>query len=453
MKQTFTIKQKAVQFIHILLPILITQIGLFSMNFFNTTMSGNASPQDLAGVAIGSSIWVPVFTGLSGILLSITTLVAQLAGANQTKDVQYTVVQGIYLAIIIAIGVIICGFFSIDFILGFMSLENAVYKVAKNYLTALSFGIIPLFVYTVLRCFIDALGKTKVTMLITLLSLPINVILNYFFIFGKLGFPKLGGVGAGVASSITYWCITFITIYIVKNKQPFSDFRVFSKVIPVSTAKWTEILKIGIPIGFAIFFETSIFATVTLLMSSFPTVTIASHQAALNFASFLYMIPLSISMALTIVVGFESGAKRFEDAKQYCKLGITIAVMMALICAGGIYFLKEQIAGLYTSDEKVLLSTQKFLMYAIFFQLSDALATPIQGALRGYKDVYAAFIMAFISFWVIGLPLGYFLANFSSLGAFGYWIGLIAGLTAGAIGFSSRLFIIQKRQQHEAKSM
>jgi multidrug resistance protein, MATE family len=451
MKQTFTIQQKASQFISILLPILITQIGLFSMNFFDAMMSGKASPEDLAGVAIGSSIWVPVFTGLSGILLALTPIVAQLAGANRTKEVPFSVLQGIYLAIGIAVLVIVCGFFSLDFILGSMSLEKAVYKVAKYYLIALSFGIIPLFVYTVLRCFIDALGQTRVTMLITLISLPINVIFNYLFIFGKFGFPKLGGIGAGVATSITYWCITFITIYIIKNKMPFADYQVFSKVIPVSTAKWMEILKIGIPIGFAIFFETSIFAAVTLLMSSYHTVIIASHQAAMNFASFLYMIPLSISMALTIVVGYESGAERYEDAKQYCRLGITIGVIMALICAASIYIFKEEIASLYTTDEKVLLSTQKFLMYAIFFQLSDAIAAPIQGALRGYKDVNVTFFMAFISYWVIGLPLGYYLANFSAFGAFGYWIGLIAGLAAGAIGLSSRLIIIQKRQQLRQK--
>jgi len=181
------------------------------------------------------------------------------------------------------------------------------------------------------------------------------------------------------------------------------------------------------------------------LISTYDTVTIASHQAAINFASFLYMIPLSISMALTIVVGFEAGAKRFEDAKMYSRIGILLAVCLALLGAVFLFFFKESVAALYTTDPKVLALTTHFLVYAVFFQLSDAIQAPIQGALRGYKDVNITFFMALVSYWVIGLPLGYILANYTGLAAFGYWIGLISGLAVGAIGLSYRLKTIQKR--------
>ena len=182
-------------------------------------------------------------------------------------------------------------------------------------------GIIPIFVYNALRAFIDALGKTRVTMVITLVALPINICLNYLLIYGKLGFPELGGVGSGYATAITYWIMAIIAIFVVIKIHPFSVYGIFRKFYPVSWNEWRSLLKIGLPIGLSIFFETSIFSAVTLLMSEYDTITIASHQIAMNFASLLYMIPLSISMALTIVIGFEVGAKRYKDAREYSFIG------------------------------------------------------------------------------------------------------------------------------------
>jgi len=447
MKSNVFSKKRIMYLSSILFPILITQLGLFSMNFFDTTMSGKVSPNDLAGVAIGSSLWVPVYTGLSGILLSVTPIVAQLVGAKKTKDVPFMVVQGLYVSIAISIIILILGFLTLDPILQNMGLEEEVRHIAKWYLISLSLGIFPLFLYAVLRCFIDALGFTRVTMMITLTSLPINFVFNYLFIFGKFGFPKLGGIGAGVASAITYWCITAIAILIIRKQSPFKDFNIFKTLFPISLTAWKEILKIGVPIGLSIFFETSIFAAVTLLMSQYNTITIASHQAAMNFASFLYMLPLSISLALTIVVGHEAGAKRIKDAKAYSYLGICMAITLSLMSAALIYFFRPEVASIYTADHTVLKLTQDFLIYAIFFQLSDAIAAPIQGILRGYKDVNVTFLMALISYWVIGLPVGYIIATYTSLDAFGFWIGLISGLAAGAIGLSIRLYIIQRRNE------
>lgn len=446
MNQTFNKKQKLKQLFNILIPILITQLSMYFMTFFDTTMAGHYSPNDLAGVAIGSSLWVPVFTGLSGILLAITPIVSQLVGANIKKEVSFSVIQGVYLAVFMAFVVYLAGTFVLNPILNGMQLEDNVREVAREFLFALSFGMIPLFVYTVLRSFIDALGKTRITMIVTLTALPINVVFNYLLIYGKFGFPELGGVGAGYASAITYWIITFITVFIIIKNEPFSSFAVFRRFYPISLSKWKEILKIGVPVGFSIFFETSIFAAVTLFMSKFDTVTIASHQSALNFGSLLYMVPLSISMALTIVVGFEVGAGRYSDAKEYSWLGVSFAVIMAFVCGLILLLFRNNIAGIYTNDPDVLKLTAHFLLYAMFFQLSDAIQTPVQGALRGYKDVNITFLMTLVSYWIVGLPLGYYLANFTAWRAFGYWIGLISGLAACAICLGSRLYYIQQKK-------
>lgn len=356
------------------------------------------------------------------------------------------------MAALLSIAVLAIGYAAVDLILGRLDLEAHVHQIAKHFLGFLSLGIFPLFVYTVLRSFIDSLGKTRVTMIITLSSLPINFVLNYVFIFGKFGMPALGGVGAGLASALTYWCICIISFFIIHKAAPFSEYGIFLTMYKFSWKACKNMLKIGLPIGFAVFFETSIFAAVTLLMSHFDTVTIASHQAAMNFASLLYMLPLSVSMALTIVVGFEAGAARFKDARSYSLIGIMMAVGFSLITAACILSFRAQIAGMYTSDPDVLLLTQHFLIYALFFQLSDAVAAPIQGALRGYKDVNYTLAAAFVSYWVIGLPVGYAVGTFTSLGAFGYWIGLIAGLAAGAVGLFFRLAKLQKRYSQKQYS-
>ncbi|MED4695367.1 MATE family efflux transporter [Peribacillus frigoritolerans] len=444
MNQTYTKSQKIRLLFYILIPILITQISMYAMTFFDVMMSGQYSTQDVAGVSIGSSLWTPVYTGLSGILIALTPVVSQLVGSRQSKSVSYSVMQAIYLAVALALIILIIGAFSLNPVLNAMDLEDSVHMVAHDYLIALSLGIIPLFIYNALRAFIDALGQTRISMIITLCALPVNVLFNYLLIYGKFGFPELGGVGSGYATAITYWLIALVAILVVIKINPFSTYQVFTEFFRVSWKEWKALLLIGVPIGLAIFFETSIFSAVTLLMSKYDTVTIASHQIAMNFASLLYMIPLSISMALTIVIGFEIGAARYKDAKEYSWIGISMALTMSLVLSTILFLFREPVAFLYTKDHEVMMLTSHFLIYAIFFQISDALQAPIQGILRGYKDVNVTFAMSLVSYWILGLPIGYFFAKFTDMGAFGYWIGLISGLALGAIGLAARLRFIQQ---------
>lgn len=444
MNQTYTKSQKIRLLFYILIPILITQISMYAMTFFDVMMSGQYSTQDVAGVSIGSSLWTPVYTGLSGILIALTPVVSQLVGSRQSKSVSYSVMQAIYLAVALALIILIIGAFSLNPVLNAMDLEESVHMVAHDYLIALSLGIIPLFIYNALRAFIDALGQTRISMIITLCALPVNVLFNYLLIYGKFGFPELGGVGSGYATAITYWLIALVAILVVIKINPFSTYQVFTEFFRVSWKEWKALLLIGVPIGLAIFFETSIFSAVTLLMSKYDTVTIASHQIAMNFASLLYMIPLSISMALTIVIGFEIGAARYKDAKEYSWIGISLALTMSLVLSTILFLFREPVAFLYTKDHEVMMLTSHFLIYAIFFQISDALQAPIQGILRGYKDVNVTFAMSLVSYWILGLPIGYFFAKFTDMGAFGYWIGLISGLALGAIGLAARLRFIQQ---------
>jgi MATE family multidrug resistance protein len=235
-------------------------------------------------------------------------------------------------------------------------------------------------------------------------------------------------------------------VFIVKTQQPFSGFAVFENLKKFSFAECKEILKIGVPMGLSTFFETSMFAVVTILLSKFNVTTIAAYQSALNIVSFLYMIPISISMAQTVLVSYEVGARRYKDAKSYSWLGIYLAIVIALITGVLVVLFRYQVAGFYSNEKEVINLTAHFLIFALFFQISDAIQVTAQAALRGYKDVNLAFVMTLIAYWLICLPVGYVLANFTELGATGYWLGLTAGLLAAGIALSWRLIYIQKRK-------
>lgn len=441
-----TWNKKVKLFLSILWPIMVTQVSLFAMNLVDTMMSGRVGTDDLAGVAIGSSLWLPIFTGINGILLAVTPIVAHFIGSGQKHKIAHSVNQALYLAVLLGIIVLVIGSFVLNPVLNLMSLDPVVHHIAFHYLVGLSIGIIPLFLANVLRNFFDGQGFTRITMFITVLAVPFNVLLNYGFIFGKFGLPALGGIGAGYATAITFWIILIISIWMTFRLTVIRHYRIFLKWALPSWRVWKEQLAIGIPIGLSIFFESSIFSVVTLLIGMmFSTVAIAANQIALSFTSLIFMIPLSISMALTIVVGYSVGGNKLEAAKQYGRIGVWGAISFLATGAIFLFIFREGIASLYTSDKAVILLAGQFFIIAIVYQLSDAAQSSLQGVLRGYKDVKAPFLIALTSYWGVGIPAGYALAAFTPLGPFGLWIGITLGLTCAASGFYIRLKIIQQR--------
>jgi multidrug resistance protein, MATE family len=445
MYQTFTYRDKLKQLFQMVFPILVTQLGMFSMVFFNTILSGKYNAADLAGVAIGSALWNPVFTGLSGILLAVSPLAAQRLGQKKEQEAVSVLFHGIVLAVIIGVIVILIGYAVVAPVLRLIPLSEGVRATAAGYLAGLAYGIIPLFLFNVLRSFIYSLGTTRIVMVILLVSLPINLFLNYSFIFGRFGFPELGGAGAGYATSLTYLIMVGMTAWVIMTQAPFARFSRLLRWGMLSLKEMSELLKIGIPMGLSIFFESSMFAVVTILISSFDTTTIAAYQTANNIVAFLYMIPMSISIALTVLVGYEAGARRYSDAKAYSWLGVGLGIVIALAAGLIIVGFRSQAAALYSNDPAVIEMTGHFLIFALFFMVSDAIQVTALAALRGYKDVNVAFIMTLIAYWFICLPTGYLLSHYTSLGASGYWLGLTAGLLAAGMALSVRLIYFQRR--------
>ena len=437
-------RDKLRRLLSVMLPIICTQIAIMGMNFFDASMSGQAGDVDLAGAAIGGNIWMPIQTGISGILMAAMPLVANLLGAGEKEKITVVVRHGLVLALGFALLVLGCGIAFLPHFLQGMGLAPEVYHVALLYLAGLGLGVVPFFMITPLRSLVDTLGYTHLTMRIYLLALPINACLNYVLIFGKLGLPRLGGVGAGVASGLTFWLLLAIFAWVVSRLEPFKSYHIFGFVQPVYS--WLkEYLRIGVPMGISIFMETSIFGVVALFIAKFGTETIAAHQAALNFSSLVYMLPLSFSLALTIVVGVEYGAKNYQGARDYVTIGLQTSLGIAGFYMLAEYFLREQIAFIYTNNVEVVALVKVFLLYAIGWQAGDAIAAPIQGILRGYKDVNATFWASMLAYWGICLPLGLFLDYKVGNGAFAYWQSLDCGVISSATLLSTRLIWLQRR--------
>ncbi len=451
MLETTTLSGKIQQFMKIFFPILVTQVAFYLISFFDTVMAGRYGSADLAGVGVGASLWAPVYTGLTGILLAVAPLVSQAMGARKEREVKRIVIQALYVSVVIIVLTVLLGLVLVNPILNQMELSDQARHVARIYLVMLGFGIIPMFVFFVLRTLIDSLGKSNITMTLLLFSLPINVAFNYLFIFGKFGFPELGGIGAGVATAITYWILCIAVIGVVLKGELFQRLGILRRFYKPDVTRIKELVLLGAPIGLAIFSEVSIFSAVTLLLGAYGDVVIGAYQAAINFASFVYMIPLSAASALTITVGFEMGAKRVKDAVQYVWIGLLLCLVVSLFSGILLYVQNERIAALYSNDPAVIKMAAHFMILAIFFQLSDAVAAPTQGALRGFKDVNVTFILTITAYWVIGLPLGFYFERFTELGPDGYWWGLIIGLAVGASLLLLRLMHLVRKSKEVVK--
>ena len=444
MHTTETIKDKIILFLKIFFPILIYQFANFSASFVDTTMTGQYNTLDLAGVSIATSLWNPFFTFLTGIVSALVPIIGHHLGQGKKKEVSSDFYQFLYLALALSIVLFGLVFFLAPIVLQFMGLEVAVSSVAIRYLWLLAIGIIPLLLFSVIRSLLDALGLTRLSMYLMLLLLPLNSGFNYLLIYGAFGFPELGGAGAGLGTSMAYWALLGISILVLLKQEKLKELHL-ERRLPLDSYKIKEAIKLGLPIGGTVFAEVAIFSAVGLIMAKFSSLIIASHQSAMNFSSLMYAFPMSISTAMAIVVSYEVGAKRQEDAKKYIKIGRLSAMAFAILTLSFLYIFRENVASLYGHDSEFIQLTASFMTYSLFFQLADTFAAPLQGILRGYKDTVIPFYLGLLGYWGVAIPLGLFLDYSTDLDAYSYWIGLIVSLVVSGILYQWRLQVIMKR--------
>ena len=438
MHQTHNLNQRMRLFISIFLPILIYQLANFSASFVDTTMTGQYDTLHLAGVSMATSLWIPFFDLLIGIVSALVPIIGHHLGQGKKEKIASDFYQFIYLSLGLSLILFALVFVGAPLVLAHLGLEPLVEEVAKNYLWYLAIGIIPLLLFSTIRSLFDALGLTKLSMYLMLLLLPLNGTFNYALIYGAFGFPEMGGAGAGLGTSLAYWVLLLISLLVAVKHPKVRSYELW-KIRPLDKKGLIEGIRLGLPIGGTFFAEVVIFSVVGLVMAKFSSLIIASHQAAMNFSNLMYAFPMSISTSMSIIVSYEIGANRPDDVKKFCKLGRLTALGIAGFTFLFLYILRDRVAALYGSDTEFIRMTSVFLTYSLFFQLADTFAAPLQGILRGYKDTQVPFYLGLIAYWGVSLPLGLFLDHYTSLGPYGYWIGLIASLVMSGILFQWRL--------------
>jgi len=388
---------------------MIGQVAVFSMSFVDTVMSGRLPNKEvaLAGLGIGGAVFSAMLMFTLGILMAVQPNVAQLDGAGRKAEAGAYTRQVFWVAAALSVPFWAICYFSEPLLTGF-AIDPAIVPTAAGYLRALSWGAPGMCLVFLLRFFSEGTGYTRPTMVYGVLGALLNIPLNYVLMFGKIGFPALGTIGCGIASAIVIWISLLMLVVYTFLHRHFKPFELFSRFDAPDWKQISDHLRVSMPIAVSIFVEGSLFVGAALLIGRLGPVPAASHLIAINFSALAFMIPVGLSSAISILF-------------------------------------PELIVSIYTNDEVVAPLAVSLLFYAAIFQYSDGIQICAAGALRGYKDTRVPMFYTIISFWMVGMTLGYYLTFTVAMGPAGMWIGMIAGLSVAAVLMLGRFHRISQR--------
>ncbi|WP_180130848.1 MULTISPECIES: MATE family efflux transporter [unclassified Acinetobacter] len=437
------------QLFHLMLPILVTQFSQAGLGLIDTIMAGRLSPTDLAAIAVGVGLWIPVMLLFSGIMIATTPLVAEAKGARTPEKIATIARQSLWVAFILGV---IAGLVLqvLPLSLPLLGVPESLQPKAGLFLHAIGFGMPAVTMYAALRGYSEAIGYPRPVTAISLMALLLLVPLNFIFMYGVGPIPALGSAGCGFATAILQWLMVLsLALYIFKNRvyqssQPFSHWEKLN-------GYWLKrILKLGFPIGLAIFFEVSIFSTAAIVLSPLGETIVAAHQIAISVTSQLFMIPMSLAIALTIRVGTYYGEQNWDAMRRVQGLGLMTATILALLIMLLLWVFRSEIVALYTSDPMVTQIALYLVLFAVAYQLMDAWQISAAGCLRGMQDTKGPMWITMIAYWVIAFPVGVYLSRFGDMGAAGVWVGLIVGLSVACVLLLARLYGNNKRLSQRA---
>lgn len=429
-------------------PILIAQLTQMLMSVVDTLMAGRVGPTDLAAVAVGSSIWTPATLLIFGFALALAPVISHSHGSGEYKRMANQLQQAFYTCAISALLVVVLIYF-VPVLLNLMDVEEDFKTMTHHYLKYVIWGTPGLVLYMVLRNFCEGMSHTMPSLVIGMIGLLINVPANYMFIHGGFGAPALGGAGAGIGTALVYWGMGLSLLgYILVAKR----YRKVAPLVKIHLPNWDDIwyfVRLGMPISMSLFFEVSLFAAVAILIAPLGPVMVSSHQVALNISSVVYMFPLSLSMAVTLRVGFALGSQQVADAMRSYKVALALGVGFAVVNGLGMWLGGRYLASFYTENEAIIELAGTLLGLAAIFTVSDTFQAISIGALRGYKDTRAAMVVTLISYWPFGLSVGVTLALTDwivpAMGPAGFWLGFISGLSVAALLLTIRLFRVHRQ--------
>ncbi len=424
-------------------PVMLSMLGQVMTGVADSVMVGWTGALPLAAASLANTfLTVLLFFGV-GVSYASTPLVAQAEGASDQQKIIATLKNGSLINIITGL-LLVALIFLIEPFMYSMGQPEDVVALAIPYLSIVALSIIPTMIFQTYRQFAEGLQRTRMAMIIVVGSNLLNIVLNYLLIFGKYGFPEMGLNGAGWATLISKVVMGLSMMGYVYYGRKFKVYRAGFSIGNYSRSLIKKMLHIGLPAGSQFIFEAGAFGFSAIMMGWLGTTALAAHQIALNLATISYMTTSGLGAAATIRVGNFWGQHDTQNlrASAFTMIWMAVCVMTAwaLLFIFGRYFLPA----LYINDVGVIELTASLLIIAAFFQLSDGIQVVTAGALRGLQDVKIPSILIFIAYWVIALPLGYWLAFPLQLGANGIWIGLFIGLTLTATAMVIRFHRLSK---------
>ena len=435
------------------IPAIISQLAQMSMGTIDTIMSGRLSTEALAAISVANNLIMPIIILVMGILMALNPMVAHAIGANQTGRVAQFCRQGIVIALVLTIPCFLIIPLAAP-MMEIIGVEESIRPIVVDYLLALRLGLISLFLFFALRFVNEGLFSTDAIMYITVSAIPINIALNFIFMYGYFGVPAMGAVGLGYATAIV-WTLMFIAIGIYTlTVKKYKDIKFLDGYFKPRITIIRQILKLAIPLSLTLFLEVLLFALVGLMISRYALEIIAAHQIALNVSALIYMIPLGLSIAVSARVGYAYGQHNLNNCQLAAFVGICIAIMISLTSTIVLFTIPETITRIYTSEVAVIGPTLSLLAIAAIFLIVDSIQVIAASALRGLHDTFVPMIIAGVSYWVVGFTTGYYLAEFQGMQAEGYWFGFVSGLSAAAVFMIWRLrFMFKKFAQIESKKV
>ena len=407
------------------------------MGFVDTLMVGRLGPDELAGVALGNTLFFFLLIVCMGVVNAVAPMVSQAFGAGEHEPVERSVRQGFVVGFLLALPCTLI-IWNIGPFLRFIGQEEGTIFLAAGYLQAIIWGFLPFLWFAALRSFVEGISKPLPVTLITLLGLGMNVLANYVLMYGKWGFPELGVVGTGWASTIVYWFLFLTLLLYSRLAAPFRQYSLFRQIRHFDKKYFRELVRIGWPMGISHGVEAGLFSVTALLIGVLGTASLAAHQIAIQCAAYTFMVPMGIGIAASVRVGQETGRGNHEAARRAGYVAIGLATLFMAITALLFWVIPRQIIGLYLDfsmpeNREVIEIAVILLGVAAVFQVFDGIQVAAAGALRGLKDTRIPMIISVISYWVVGLSAGLLLGFTFSGGAAGLWWGLVMGLGAAAV--------------------
>lgn len=420
------------------IPIIVGQVGQMMMNFLDSAMVGRIGATYLAASSFANIVFNIPYVFLIGITVSISVLVSQNVGAGRTREC------GVYLwnGIILSMGCTFLILLSMLYLSSHLEVfrePEEVTRLARPFFALLIWSFVPMCVFQCLKQFSDGLHMTKPATVCLLTGIVVNVVINYFLIYGNFGAPRLELVGAGIGTLVARTVSALMLLGYILKSDRYKPYRASLRE-SIDRLKIVKTFKIGLPSGAQYLFEVGAFAGAGLLVGWVGTEELAAHQIALTLASLTFMFAMGLSVASSIRAGNAFGAGDLNEVKEIGKSSFVLVLCMMGFFGLMFFIFKDSLPTLFVRESGVIAFASQLLIIAAIFQLFDGVQAVGLGLLRGMSDVKAPTILTFIAYWVVGLPMAYLLAFHYEMRHIGVWIGLAFSLLVSASLLSFRFF-------------